>query len=111
LNRHAAQFRDDHTYTLILRLHHNVIKTAIRTMSLAYSRISLADIAKKLRLESSNDAEYIIAKVRFINNLDMIAPCWLWILVPNHTYFVYPAGYQRRRDRGPAGPREWLDEI
>lgn len=31
-------------------------------ISLSYSRISLADIAKKLRLDSPQDAEYIIAK-------------------------------------------------
>jgi len=63
LDTHADQFREDHTYTLIHRLHHNVIKTALRTISLAYSRISLSDVAKKLKLESSEDAEYIIAKV------------------------------------------------
>jgi 26S proteasome regulatory subunit N3 len=63
LDRYADQFKADHTYTLILRLHHNVIKTAVRMISLAYSRISLADVAQKLRLESSEDAEYIVAKV------------------------------------------------
>ena len=57
------QFKADRTFTLILRLHHNVIKTAIRRISLAYSRISLADVAAKLNLESPKDAEYIIAKV------------------------------------------------
>ncbi len=62
LDEYGSQFRDDHTFTLILRLHHNVIKTAIRTISLAYSRISLSDVARKLRLESAEDAEYIIAK-------------------------------------------------
>ena len=35
-----------------------------RRISLAYSCISLADVAKKLRLDSPKDAEYIIAKVR-----------------------------------------------
>ena len=63
LLKSAEQFREDDTYTLILRLHHNVIKTAIRTISLAYSRISLDEVAKKLKLESAEDAEYIIAKV------------------------------------------------
>ena len=57
------QFKADRTFTLILRLHHNVIKTAIRRISLEYSRISLADVAAKLNLESPKDAEYIIAKV------------------------------------------------
>ena len=64
LERNAKQFGEDHTYTLILRLRHNVIKTAIRTISLAYSRIYLSDVASKLNLESPEDAEYIIAKVR-----------------------------------------------
>lgn len=64
LDNFAPQFKEDHTFTLILRLHVNVIKTAIRTISLAYSRISLTDVAKKLGLESSEDAEYIIAKVK-----------------------------------------------
>ena len=63
LEMFANVFKQDHTYTLILRLHHNVIKTAIRMISLAYSRISLVDVAQKLRLESPEDAEYIIAKV------------------------------------------------
>lgn len=61
--KYVDQFKADRTFTLILRLHHNVIKTAIRRISLAYSRISLTDVAKKLNLESPKDAEYIIAKV------------------------------------------------
>ena len=62
-SKYVDQFKSDRTFTLILRLHHNVIKTAIRRISLAYSRISLADVAAKLKLESPKDAEYIIAKV------------------------------------------------
>jgi len=62
LQKYTDQFEADKTFTLILRLHHNVIKTAIRRISLAYSRISLDDVAKKLRLESPADAEFIIAK-------------------------------------------------
>ncbi|GIX74345.1 26S proteasome non-ATPase regulatory subunit 3 [Caerostris extrusa] len=55
----GPQFQKDHTYTLILRLRHNVIKTGIRMISLSYSRISLAEIARKLLLGSSEDAEFI----------------------------------------------------
>merc|ERR1711913_194375 len=44
----GAQFQADFTYSLIVRLHHNVVKTA--------------DIAKKLRVDSSEDAEHIVAK-------------------------------------------------
>jgi len=58
----AKQFTVDHTYTLIMRLHHNVVKTAVRTISLAYSKITFADIAQKLLLDSPEDAEFIVAK-------------------------------------------------
>ncbi|TPX56637.1 hypothetical protein PhCBS80983_g04383 [Powellomyces hirtus] len=62
LGQHAAIFRADKTYTLILRLRHNVIKTGVRMISLSYSRISLRDICLKLQLDSEEDAEYIVAK-------------------------------------------------
>ncbi|MCJ1314456.1 26S proteasome non-ATPase regulatory subunit [Agyrium rufum] len=59
---HNETFRRDGTYTLILRLRSNVIKTGIRTMSLSYSRISLRDICVELGLPSEETAEYIVAK-------------------------------------------------
>lgn len=59
---HNALFRRDGTYTLILRLRQNVIKTGIRMMSLSYAKISLRDICLKLDLESEQSAEYIVAK-------------------------------------------------
>ncbi|KAI1358466.1 putative proteasome regulatory particle subunit [Xylaria arbuscula] len=59
---HAATFRRDGTYSLILRLRQNVIKTGIRMMSLSYSRISLRDICIRLHLGSEESAEYIVAK-------------------------------------------------
>ena len=57
-----ATFRRDGTYTLILRLRQNVIKTGIRMMSLSYARISLRDICLELGLASEETAEYIVAK-------------------------------------------------
>jgi 26S proteasome regulatory subunit N3 len=57
-----AQFRKDGTYTLILRLRQNVIKTGVRMLSLSYSRISLRDICTRLGVESEESAEYITAK-------------------------------------------------
>jgi 26S proteasome regulatory subunit N3 len=63
LSRHEKLFHQDKTYSLILRLRHNVIKTGVRMISLAYSRISLKDLTKKLHLDSEEDAEYIVAKV------------------------------------------------
>ncbi len=62
LQRHGAQYRKDGTLTLIQRLRHNVIKTALRTISLAYSRIPLSEICTKLRLDSEEEAEYMVAK-------------------------------------------------
>ena len=62
VHTHNALFRRDGTYTLILRLRQNVIKTGIRMMSLSYAKISLRDICLKLDLESEESAEYIVAK-------------------------------------------------
>ncbi|KAF8543597.1 proteasome regulatory subunit C-terminal-domain-containing protein [Trichophaea hybrida] len=62
LNTHAETFKKDGTYSLVLRLRQNVIKTGIRMMSLTYSRISLRDICIRLGLESEESAEYIVAK-------------------------------------------------
>lgn len=62
VQQHSALFRRDGTYTLVLRLRQNVIKTGIRMMSLSYARISLRDICLKLDLESEESAEYIVAK-------------------------------------------------
>ena len=62
VKKFSEQFTADHTYTLITRLHHNVIKTAVKTISLAYSKITFADIAQKLLLDSPDDAEFIVAK-------------------------------------------------
>ncbi|BGP24579.1 26S proteasome non-ATPase regulatory subunit [Rhodotorula toruloides] len=62
LSQHTAVFTADRALSLVHRLRHNVIKTALRTISLAYSRISLRDISTKLALDSEEDAEYIVAK-------------------------------------------------
>jgi 26S proteasome regulatory subunit N3 len=55
-------FNNDNTYSLIIRLRHNVIKTGLRKINLSYSCISIADICSKLQLENKEDAEYIVAK-------------------------------------------------
>lgn len=62
VKQHGESFKRDGTYTLILRLRQNVIKTGIRMMSLSYSRISLRDICIRLNLGSEESAEYIVAK-------------------------------------------------
>jgi 26S proteasome regulatory subunit N3 len=62
VNENSPTFHRDGTYTLILRLRQNVIRTGIRRLSLSYSRISLRDICIRLGLESEESAEYIVAK-------------------------------------------------
>jgi 26S proteasome regulatory subunit N3 len=69
---HDAVFCADAVHHLIVRLRHNVIRAGLRRMSLAYSRISLADVAAKLGLASVQDTESIVAKaIRW-------ARAWLW---------------------------------
>ena len=62
VSAHAVTFRRDGTFTLARRLRQNVIRTGVRMLSLAYSRISLRDICIRLGIESEQSAEYIVAK-------------------------------------------------
>jgi len=62
VQQHSTTFRRDGTYTLTRRLRQNVIRTGVRMLSLAYSRISLRDICIRLGIESEQSAEYIVAK-------------------------------------------------
>ncbi|KAE8895656.1 putative 26S proteasome non-ATPase regulatory subunit 3 [Phytophthora fragariae] len=62
LSQHGAVFKADNTYTLILRLRHNVIKTGLRKISTSYSRILFTDICEKLALEDAQNAEFVCAK-------------------------------------------------
>jgi 26S proteasome regulatory subunit N3 len=63
LEKFGEKFIKENTWTLIIRLRHNVIKTGVKMMSLSYSKISLESIAQKLQLDSAVDAEFIVAKV------------------------------------------------
>lgn len=60
--KYAECFHADKTQNLITRLHHNVLRTGLRRINVAYSRISLADIAAKLGLECNADTEHVVAK-------------------------------------------------
>lgn len=62
LTKYRANFEKDCNYTLILRVHHNVIKAGVRRISNSYSKVLLSDVATKLQLDSAEDAEFIIAK-------------------------------------------------
>ena len=59
-------------------------------ISLSYSRISLADIAQKLQLDSPEDAEFIVAKVTYTLAHRGVCVCvcvcvcggvWVWVCV------------------------------
>lgn len=64
--QHDNVFKADKVHNLIVRLRHNVIRAGLRRISLAYSRISLADVATKLGLANVEDTECIVAKaIRF----------------------------------------------
>ncbi|CAA9989952.1 26S proteasome regulatory subunit RPN3, putative [Plasmodium knowlesi strain H] len=62
MNDYNQLFMRDGVYLLIKRIHHNVIKTALRIINLSYSRISISDIGKKIGVESPLDIVGITAK-------------------------------------------------
>merc|ERR550517_1019403 len=62
IDKFSDRFDNDGVFMLITRLRHNVIKAALRKISVSYSRIHLDDVAKKLNLNSAFEAEYIVAK-------------------------------------------------
>jgi len=62
VNKYQKIFEKDNLLSLIKRLHRNVIKIGLKRISLSYSKISLADIAQKVRLENPQDVELIVAK-------------------------------------------------
>mmetsp|Transcript_19316 Transcript_19316/g.28848 ORF Transcript_19316/g.28848 Transcript_19316/m.28848 type:complete len:498 (+) Transcript_19316:44-1537(+) len=55
-------FKKDGMISLITRLRHNVIKTGLRKICISYSKISLTAICEKLKYDSIEDIEYIVAK-------------------------------------------------
>uniref|UniRef100_A0AC35TUD4 PCI domain-containing protein n=1 Tax=Rhabditophanes sp. KR3021 TaxID=114890 RepID=A0AC35TUD4_9BILA len=55
-------FDKDETYSLVVRLRQNVIRTAVRNISLAYSKISIKSICQKLHIQSETEVEYLVAK-------------------------------------------------
>ena len=54
-------FQKDRLYGLVLRLNQIVIRIGLRKIYLAYSKISLADVAAKLNI-SPDDVEFVVAK-------------------------------------------------
>lgn len=62
LQEFMETWKRDSTLSLVLRLRHNVIRAGVKKISIAYSRISLYDVQKKLLLDTVQDAEYIVMK-------------------------------------------------
>ncbi|KAG5250288.1 26S proteasome non-ATPase regulatory [Salix suchowensis] len=61
----SGTFISDRTKNVIVRLQHSVIRTGLCNISISYSRISLAEVADRLKLHSRNllpDFENIVAK-------------------------------------------------
>lgn len=58
----AALFKRHNLLSLILRLHHNVIRMALQRLNRAYQRLPLNDVATLLRLGSAADAECVVMK-------------------------------------------------
>ena len=59
---HQQTFVQDDTAGLISRLRASVIKAGLRKIGLAYTRIALADVQSKLRLDSLESVEFVVAK-------------------------------------------------
>ena len=60
--QYESLFIADRLISLIRRLHQNVIKAGLRSITSSYSRISLSDVAAKLGLASVNEATDVAAK-------------------------------------------------
>ena len=68
----AESFAADHTQNLITRLHHNVLRTGLRRINIAYSKISLQDVAMKLGLGPEDDTEHVVAKAIRDGGIDAV---------------------------------------
>lgn len=60
--RHARTFHMEGLANLVSRLHRNVVRAGLRKINLAYSKISLPEVASKVGLGSHEDAEFVLAK-------------------------------------------------
>lgn len=91
----AGVFKGDSVLSLVTRLHHNVIRTGLRRINLAYSRISLADIATKLGLQSAEDAECIVAKAIRDGGIDAVLDHEAGFMASRERRDVYSTGEPR----------------
>ncbi|ORC91742.1 putative proteasome regulatory non-ATPase subunit 3 [Trypanosoma theileri] len=89
LQQHKSIFEHDRTYSLILRVRQHVIKTGLRRICQAYSRISIPDVCFKLSMENPADAEYIIAKAIRDGVIDAVIDHEKRHLISSETVDVY----------------------
>lgn len=62
VQRHQGALVADKMLSLVVRLSHSVVKTGLRRINVAYSRISLVDVCAKLALDSPASAESVCLK-------------------------------------------------
>jgi 26S proteasome regulatory subunit N3 len=62
LTTNTSAFVRDDTESLVLRLHQNVLKAGLKRISLCYSKISIADVASLLGLQSPDDCLMVVMK-------------------------------------------------
>jgi len=89
MEKHAEGFAADGNYTLVMRLRQNVIRAGLRNISLAYSRISLADVAAKLHLDHVEDMEPIAAKAIRDGVIDATLDHSAGVLLSQESHDVY----------------------
>jgi 26S proteasome regulatory subunit N3 len=63
VTQYTSYFQKDGTISLVARLKKNVVLTALKQISVVYSRIRLVDIRNKLQLDSVDDVQCIVANV------------------------------------------------
>lgn len=89
LETSSDEFESDQTMSLIIRLRHSVIKTGLRMLSSSYSRISLNEICKRLRLDSPDNAEGVVAKAIYDGVIDAVIDHDGGFVRSNETMDVY----------------------
>jgi len=62
LTKYEQIFIADQNFNLITRLKHTVLKFGLKKLNISYSKISMVDIQNKLKLDSVEETEQIVAK-------------------------------------------------
>lgn len=89
LAKHSNTFQQDKNYTLILRLKHTVLKFGLKKLNISYSKISFADVRKKLSLETLEETEQIIAKAIRDGVIDAILDHESQVMRSRDTHDIY----------------------